>query len=100
VLEAVAASPDVREVLVVADGINAIDASGVEVLEHLSARLSTGGVTLSLCGVKRQVAEVFERTGLSAKIGPVNLFRDPRQAIDAIEQRTRPPSAGAGPATP
>jgi hypothetical protein len=55
---------------------------------------------LSLCGVKRQVAEVFERTGLSAKIGPVNLFRDPRQAIDAIEQRTRPPSAGAGPATP
>jgi SulP family sulfate permease len=100
VLEAVAASPDVREVLVVADGINGIDASGVEVLEHLSARLSTGGITLSLCGVKRQVAEVFERTGLSAKIGPGNLFRNPRQAIDAIEQRARPPSAGAGPATP
>jgi SulP family sulfate permease len=100
VLEAVASFPEAREVLVVCEGLNAIDASGIEVLEHLSERLATGGITLSMCAVKLQVIEVFERTGLSAKIGPVNLFRDPRQAIDAIEQRTRPPSAGAGPATP
>ncbi len=88
VLAEVAAAPDAREVLIVADGINAIDASGVEVLEHLSDRLAASGATLSLCGVKLQVMEVFERTGLCAKIGVANLFRTSGQAMEAIAQRT------------
>ena len=95
VLEAVAAAPDAREVLVVADGINAIDASGVEVLEHLSERLAASGTTLSLCGVKLQVMEVFDRTGLCDKIGAANLFRTSAHAIDAIAQRAPDPSTGA-----
>jgi SulP family sulfate permease len=99
VLEAVAAAPDAREVLVVADGINAIDASGVEVLEHLSERLAASGTTLSLCGVKLQVMEVFDRTGLCDKIGAANLFRTSTQAIDAIAQRTPAPSTSARLAT-
>jgi SulP family sulfate permease len=99
VLEAVAAAPDAREVLIVADGINAIDASGVEVLEHLSERLAASGTTLSLCGVKLQVMEVFDRTGLCDKIGAANLFRTSTQAIDAIAQRTPAPSTSARLAT-
>ncbi|MFN7426214.1 MAG: SulP family inorganic anion transporter [bacterium] len=95
VLEAVAAAPDAREVLIVADGINAIDASGVEVLEHLSERLAASGATLSLCGVKLQVMEVFDRTGLREKIGAANLFRTSGQAMEAIAQRTPDPSIGA-----
>jgi SulP family sulfate permease len=92
VLEAVAAFPRAREVLIVCDGLNAIDASGIEVLEHLSERLAAAGITLSMCAVKLQVAEVFERTGLSARIGPDNLFRSADQAIAVIAQRTSDPS--------
>lgn len=92
VLEAVASFPRAREVLIVCDGLNAIDASGIEVLEHLSERLAAGGITLSMCAVKLQVVEVFERTGLSTKLGPSNLFRSAEQAIAAIAQRTPDPS--------
>ena len=100
VLEAMAAFPEAREVLIVADGINAIDASGVEVLEHLSARLAAGGTTLSMCAVKLQVVEIFERTGLSTTIGAGNLFRTADQAIEAIAQRTPDPSIRACLAAP
>jgi len=92
VLEAVASFPRAREVLIVCEGLNAIDASGTEVLEHLSERLAAGGITLSMCAVKLQVVEVFERTGLSARIGAANLFRSADQAIAAIAQRTSDPS--------
>ncbi len=95
VLEAVAAFPQAREVLIVCEGLNAIDASGIEVLEHLSERLATGGVTLSMCAVKLQVMEVFERTGLSARLGAANLFRSADQAIAAIARRTPDPAIEA-----
>jgi len=91
VLEAVAAHPEAREVLIVGDGINAIDASGVEVLEHLVDRLRAADITLSLCAVKMQVAVVFTRTGLEAHIGADNLFRSEDLAIAAIARRTHDP---------
>lgn len=88
VLEALASFPRARELLIVCDGLNAIDASGVEMLEHLSDRLTQGGIRLSMCAIKLQVVDVFERTGLSEKMGPANLFRTAEQAIAAIAQRT------------
>ncbi len=92
VLEAVSSFPEAREVLIVCEGLNGIDASGIEVLEHLSERLAAVGITLSMCAVKLQVMEVFERTGLSGKLGAANLFRSADQAIEAIAQRTPDPS--------
>jgi SulP family sulfate permease len=100
VLESLAAHPQAREVLVVGSGINAIDASGIEVLEHLSTRLASAGVTLSMCGLKLQVMNVFERTGLTSRIGATNLFRSADQAIDAISRRTPDPSIAACLAAP
>ncbi|MCE2947454.1 MAG: STAS domain-containing protein [Betaproteobacteria bacterium] len=95
VLEAVASFPQAREVLIVCEGLNAIDASGVEVIEHLSERLAAAGITLSMCAVKLQVMAVFDRTGLSAKLGPGNLFRSADQGIAAIALRTPDPTIAA-----
>ena len=55
ILAAVADHPNAQYVLVVADGINQLDASGQEVLEHLIERLGANGITVVLSGMKRQV---------------------------------------------
>lgn len=92
VLEVLASFPRAKELLLVCDGLNAIDATGVEALEHLSDRLSQGGIHLSLCAIKLQVMDVFERTGLTTRIGPANLFRSAELAMTAIAKRTPDPS--------
>jgi SulP family sulfate permease len=92
VLEMLASFPRAKELLLVCDGLNAIDATGVEALEHLSDRLNQGGIRLSMCAIKLQVVEVFERTGLARRIGPDNLFRTADQAIAAMAQRTPDPT--------
>ena len=92
VLEQLASFPRASELLIVCDGLNAIDATGVEALEHLSDRLSQSGIRLSMCAIKLQVVDVFERTGLSKRIGPVHLYRTAELAIATIAQRTSDPS--------
>jgi SulP family sulfate permease len=95
VLEMLASHPRASELLIVCDGLNAIDATGVEALEHLSDRLVQAGIRLSMCAIKLQVVDVFERTGLTQRIGPANLFRTAELAIAAIAQRTPDPSIEA-----
>ena len=110
VLEAQSSYPKARQLLIVGDGLNSIDASGVEVLDHLVARLAAGGVTLSLCAIKLQVAEVLERTGVAERIGADNIFRAEDQALAALAARIGeadvatclllPPDTGAARAAP
>lgn len=87
ILAAVADHPDATYVLVVGDGINQLDASGEEVLNHLIDRLSANGITMILSGLKRQVLQVMHRTHLSEKIGRENLFATEEMALDAIYER-------------
>ncbi|MBI4969036.1 MAG: sulfate permease [Rhodospirillales bacterium] len=68
-LAAVAAKPEAQYVLVVGDGINQIDASGEEVLRHLTLRLKENGITLVFSGLKRQILQVMHQTGLYDIIG-------------------------------
>jgi len=80
-------NPDLKYILVVGSGINGIDASGVEMLSNLADRLKAGGITLGLSGMKRQVKEVMERTGLTGKIGAGNIFPTDAAALDALLPR-------------
>ena len=73
-----------KYILVVANGINHIDASAVEMLRGLVRRLGECGVTLVFSGAKRQVLDVIERTGLAAEIDAANLFSSDAQALKAI----------------
>lgn len=110
VLKVVSDAPALRFILVVANGINGLDASGVEMLSQLVDRLGENGVTLVFSGVKKQVRDVMERTGLDRKIGPDNLFRlvsTEKMALEAIGSRLATeadgPEAGGtprGPAAP
>jgi SulP family sulfate permease len=88
ILEAVAAKSGARYILVVGNGINQVDASGVEVIQHMVERLRESGVTMVFSGLKRQVLEVLHRTGLFMKIGgDANIFPTADMALISIYKR-------------
>ncbi len=87
ILEAVAHNPKAKYLLVVGDGVNQLDASGEEVIRHLVERLSESGVTMVFSGMKMQVLDIMQRTGLYGEIGAENFFRTEDMALDAIHQR-------------
>lgn len=96
-LAAVAAHPRARHLLIVADGINQIDASGEEMLRHLVERLRANDVSLVFSGLKKQALQVLRNTGLYDTIGEDNMFRTEDNAIDALFGRITDP--GFDPAT-
>ncbi|ABI57014.1 SulP family inorganic anion transporter [Alkalilimnicola ehrlichii MLHE-1] len=87
ILDARARHPEARFVLVVANGINQIDASGEETLHKLAENLHASGSTLVLAGLKLPLQELLERTGLKEVIGDENIYRNERHALAAIYQR-------------
>ncbi len=87
ILKAAADHQKAKFILVVADGINQLDASGEEVLHHLSQRLHDNGVTLVFSGLKRQVLKVMIRTKLIQVIGKQNIHATADIALEAIYQQ-------------
>jgi len=84
ILEAAADHPKAKHILVVGDGINQLDASGEEVIHHLVERLRDNGVTLLFSGLKKQVLDVMEHTGLRQLIGEENIFATEDMALDVV----------------
>jgi sulfate permease, SulP family len=82
--------PEIRYILVAAQGINQLDATGVECLRTLAQRLRQSGVTLVLGGLKRQVMDVIERTRLVDELGEENVFPTEQAAIDNLLARLAP----------
>ena len=80
-------TPDVKYIVIAANSINHLDASGVESLRNLSARLRQNGITLVVGGIKRQVFDVMQRTGLVAAMGEENVLMAERAAIDSVLAR-------------
>jgi SulP family sulfate permease len=87
VLGAVAENPEAPYVLIVGDGINEIDASGEEVIHHLVERLNDNGIVVLFAGLKRQVLDVMQATGLRQLIGEKRFFSTAEQALEAIYSR-------------
>lgn len=84
ILEAVAANPKARWLLVVGDGINELDASGEEVVHHLVERLRSNGVNMVFSGLKKQVLDVMRATGLFDAIGEKNFHITADHALEVI----------------
>ncbi len=80
--ERVALWPNLKYVIVVGDGINQIDATGEEMLAHLSERLKSTGIEMLFSGLKKQVLDVFVRTGFYERLGSDHFFRTEDQALD------------------
>ena len=87
VLELAARHPNAKYLIVVTKGINEIDASGEEVIHSLVDRLKARGVTLIFAGLKAQVLEVMQRTGLDEVIGKENIFRSTDASVAAVQAR-------------
>ncbi len=87
VLEAVADHPNAKYVLIVADAVNQMDASGEEVVHHLVSRLREGHVEIVFSGLKKQILDVMRSTGLFDLIGQHNIFATEDQALTAIYER-------------
>jgi SulP family sulfate permease len=84
ILEAVAANPKAPYLLVVANGINELDASGEEVMRHLVERLRGNGVAVVFSGLKKQVIDVMKATGLFDFISQRHVFATADMALEAI----------------
>jgi len=95
ILEQVARNAQARHILIVGDAINELDASGEEMIRHLVHRLRESGVTMVFSGLKRQVLNVLERTGLHDIIGAGNFFRTEEQALEAIARMLQDPQFDA-----
>ena len=88
VSERMRARKDLRHIVIVAAGINDIDASGEETLSLLVDRIRSAGMDVSLCGVNEKVMRVLRRTHLDVKIGADHLYPTVEQAVDAIHPDT------------
>lgn len=84
ILEAVAANPQARALLVVGEGINELDASGEEVMHHVVQHLRDAGIEVAFSGLKKQVVDVMRATGLLVFIGENRLFPTADAALEAI----------------
>jgi len=73
-----------RHVLIVANGINDIDASGEETLSLLVSRLRSAGIDVSFSGINETVMKVLVRTHLSNKIGADHVYPTMEAALRAI----------------
>jgi anti-anti-sigma factor len=82
---------NLRHIIIVANGINDIDASGEEALSLLVDRVRSASVDISLSGVNESVMKVFRRTHLKEKIGDDHLFPTMERAIGTIHDNTHQP---------
>lgn len=87
VMKALSHYPDAKAVLVLGSGINMIDATGEEKIRGLAADLNSAGVTLMFSGLKRQIREALNRSGLADEIGQENIF--PHKGVALLELARR-----------
>ncbi|MCW8964678.1 MAG: sulfate permease [Gammaproteobacteria bacterium] len=86
VLERIAVKPDLKYIMVDAEGINEIDATGEEMLHELTNRLGKQGIELVFSRAKKPLIDVFNRTGLTEHLGGKTLFRTRTRALKYIWQ--------------
>jgi SulP family sulfate permease len=75
ILDRVAKKPDLKFVVIDAEGINEVDATGKEMLHELVNRLESLGIELLIARAKLQIMEVFKRSGFIDHLGKSRFFR-------------------------
>ncbi len=88
ILERVAVKPELRFIIIDAESINAIDATGEEMLHSLAKALSDAGVELLFARTKLQIRVVFIRTGFVNLLGEDHFFATCSEALKYAWERT------------
>jgi sulfate permease, SulP family len=81
VLTHIASKPHLKFVILDAEGVNQIDATGEEMLHTLSRRMKSAGVQLIIARAKRQLMDIFRRTQFDEHLGTEHFFRTRTDAI-------------------
>lgn len=84
VIETVTSMPELKHVILVGNGVNELDASGVDALEILLERLEARKLKFSITGLNDSVLDTMKRTGLLARIREENVYRNVERAIGAV----------------
>ncbi|MES9879430.1 MAG: sulfate permease [Sedimenticola sp.] len=84
VLEVMASRPDLKYIILDAEGINQLDSTGENVLRQVADRLTQNGVILVVARMKRQFMQTVGRTGLLEIIGKDNFFSRVTSALDFV----------------
>lgn len=82
VLERVAAKPNLKFIIVDAEAITEIDATGEDMLHQLSLRLAALQIEFVFARTKRQVMDVFVRTGFAGPDWADHFYRHDESAIE------------------
>jgi sulfate permease, SulP family len=77
---------NLRHIVIVANGMNDIDASGEEVLSLVVGNVRSAGLDISFSGVNETVMAVLERTHLIEKIGRDHIYTTMEKAICAVHE--------------
>ncbi|RPH40911.1 MAG: STAS domain-containing protein, partial [Desulfobulbaceae bacterium] len=77
---------DLKHIIIVANGMNDIDASGEEVLSLVVGNVRSAGMDISFSGVNETVMAVLERTHLIEKIGRDHIYTTMEKAICAVHE--------------
>ena len=84
---------DLRHIVIVANGMNDIDASGEEVLSLVVSNVRSAGIDISFSGVNEAVMAVLESTHLIEKIGRDHIYSTMDKAICAVHETAHKKSA-------
>jgi MFS superfamily sulfate permease-like transporter len=76
--------PELRHILIVANGINDMDASGEEMLSLIVDRVRSAGYDISFTGLNENVLAVMQRTHLYEKIGEDHIYSTMHRAVETI----------------
>jgi SulP family sulfate permease len=77
-----------KHIIIAAESINDMDASGQESLSLTVDRVRSAGIDISLSSVHEPVMQVLRRTHLLYKIGEDHIYPTLKQAIRAIHKQT------------
>ena len=85
VLKILASKPHLRYLVVDATGINHLDASGLDAFQSLAEQLKAQDIQLHITHAKKQVMDVFRRTGFAEELGEDRFLPS---SLDAIREAT------------
>ncbi|HIP83246.1 MAG TPA: sodium-independent anion transporter, partial [Desulfocapsa sulfexigens] len=86
-LNAVADKPELRVLVLDLEAIEQIDATGEEMLSHMSERLEEAGIEFCITRPKFKVEDALKRSGLYDVIGEEHFFGKRIRAINAIKKK-------------
>jgi anti-anti-sigma factor len=84
IMELMRTKKKLKNIIIVSNGINDIDATGEEAISLLVDRIRSAGIDVSLSGVNESVMRVLQRTHFPEKIGEDHLFPTMERAIAAV----------------